>query len=101
MNKTESKHPLLTLGEKENFYLALSQVDEETFSYIYALLLKQNKAGQIILAPQCTVMTFNSKDNATLYFNTLDKLMQYQHNTRPNIVASFERVIEEFYEHTK
>ena len=101
MNKTKSKHPLLTLGEKDKFYLALSQVDEGTFSYIYALLLKQSKTGLITLAPKCEVMTFDDKNKATLYFNTLEKLMLYQHNKMPDLVASFDKVVEKFYEHTK
>ncbi len=28
MNKTKSKHPLLTLDEKDKFYLALSQTND-------------------------------------------------------------------------
>lgn len=101
MNRNKSKHPLLTLGEKGKFYLALSQTDDGTFAYIYALLLKQNKAGQIIGNPKCEVMTFDNQDSATLYFGTLEKLMLYQHNRFPNIVSHFNDTIEKFYEHTK
>ncbi len=101
MNKTKSKHPLLTLGENDKFYLALSQIDEGTFSYVYALLLKQNRAGQFIMSPKCEVMTFDDKSKATLYFNTLEKLMLYQHNKMSVFVAGFDKAIEEFYEHTK
>ncbi len=101
MSNTKSKHPLLTLGEKDKFYLALSQADEGTFSYIYALLLKQNRFGQIIAIPTCEVMTFDSKSKATLYFNTLEKLMLYQHNKFPDLVSRFNDTIEKFYERTK
>lgn len=101
MNKTKSKHPLLTLGEKDKFYLALSQTNDGAFSYIYALLLQQNKAGQIIAIPKCEVMTFDSKNNATLYFNTLEKLMLYQHNKFPDLVSNFNDAVEKFYERMK
>ena len=101
MNKTKSKQPLLTLGERDKFYLALSQIDEGTFSYIYALLLKQNRAGQITLVPKCEVMTFDDKSKATVYFNTLEKLMQYQHNKMSHFVNSFNKEIEAFYEHIR
>lgn len=101
MNKTKSKHPLLTLGEKDKFYLALSQVDEATFSYIYALILKQKKTGHIIAVPTCEVMTFDSRDKATLYYNTLEKIMLYQHNKWSELAASFNKEVAKFYEHTK
>lgn len=101
MNKTKSKHPLLTLGEKDKFYLALSQEDDGKFAYIYALLLKQDRAGRFVAIPKCEVMTFDDKSKATLYFNTLEKLMLYQHNKKPDLVASFNGVVEKFYEHTK
>lgn len=101
MNKSKSNHPLLTLGESDKFYLALSQVDDVTFSYILALLLKQNKSGQIIMVPRIEVMTFANKERATIYYNTLEQIMLLQHSRLPHIAQGFEKEVANFLENTR
>ncbi len=101
MNKSKSAHPLLTLGEKDKFYLALTRVNDATMSYIHALLLKKNRAGAYLMNPRFEVMAFDSRDKATTYCCTLEQIMLYQHNTMPHIVEAFEKEIAKFYEHTK
>lgn len=101
MNKLNSRHPLLTLGESDKFYLALTQVDDVTFSYIHALLLKQNKSGQFVMAPRIEVMTFADKERATIYYSTLEQIMLMQHNRMPHIPQHFEKEVVRFLANTR
>ena len=100
MAKKQNTQPDLTLNMDDKIYLAVAKdfFGKKAFVYTLACLREANNPNSINLAATREINTFNNKESAELYYETIEKIVELNtYDESKNVLfKANEKVIERF-----
>ncbi len=97
------KTPKLMLNANDKLYLAVSKKNIGKLVYIYTLVNQKASGNRWDLFPTTEVATFDKKHKADIYYQTVNAIMNFQHELFgvQFMAKAFQDEILKFKEHTK
>lgn len=97
------KAPKLILNTTDKLYLAVSKESIGKLTYVYTLVNQKASGNRWNLRPTTEVAAFEKKNQAEVYYNTVNAIMNLQHKLVgvQVMVNAFHEEIEKFKEHTR
>lgn len=91
MTKKKDINPKLQLSMQDKVYLAVAQSQADKLVFIHALVCRREFGGTYKLLPEEEIMTFTSRSDAGIYYQTLLQIQKVQQQSTVSALFDYNK----------